>query len=657
MPETPELVRLDPWLEPYTAEIQRRISRFETWEKELQSDPSITRWHEKVGLFYNKKEKSWTLREWAPAAQSLSLIADFNAWDRSATPLMKSSDGFWEVTVPSKALKHKDIYKLHVVGANGAATDRIPSTAQRTVQDEETNDFAAQVWKPRGKYKWQNTFTSPTDSSPIIYEAHVGMSGEEERVHTYREFADEVIPRIAKGNYNTIQLMAVAEHPYYGSFGYHVSNFFAPTSRFGTPDDLKYLIDTAHGHGLVVLMDIVHSHSVKNTAEGLNDFDGSASQYFRAEHPQWDSMVFDYGKHEVRSFLLSNVRYWLEEFHFDGFRFDGITSMLYYHFGLGSFDHYDKYFKDGVDEEAILYLQLANSLIKEITPEGLIIAEDMSGMPGLCRPISEGGLGFSHRLAMGIPDYWIKLLKHQKDEEWDLEATFNVLNNRRFGEASISYVESHDQALVGDKTTAFWLMDKDMYFDMSIESKNPVIDRGIALHKMIRLITAAAGGEGYLTFIGNEFGHPEWVDFPREGNEWSYKHCRRLWSLPDNKKLRYKHLQNFDQALTKFLETSKVLPALPAKMIHHHGTDRVIAFERNNHIFIFNFSADQAFTDYGIPVEGEKDYKVALSTDQKKFGGFTRIDTKIDYPVSEGRIHLYLPPRTAIVLRPKKGGA
>jgi 1,4-alpha-glucan branching enzyme len=416
------------------------------------------------------------------------------------------------------------------------------------IQDPITHDFSGQLWFPENPFHWTDDHFNASRQSrqPIIYESHVGMAQEAEKVGSYVEFADKILPRIQDGGYNAIQMMAIMEHPYYGSFGYHVSNFFCPSSRFGTPEELKYLINKAHEMGIAVIMDIVHSHAVKNLSEGLNEFDGTDSQYFhpgpRGYHEGWDSKIFDYGKWEVKKFLLSNTLYWLEEFHFDGYRFDGVTSMLYFHHGSTSFDHYDKYFREGVDWDAVTYLQLANEVVHRYKPEAVSIAEDVSGIPGLCRRPDEGGIGFDFRLAMGIPDYWIKILKEKSDEDWNVYEMWEVLNNRRYKEKTIAYAESHDQALVGDKTIAFWLMDKEMYYHMQVTDQNIVIDRGIALHKLLRLFTISLGGEGYLNFMGNEFGHPEWVDFPRLGNNWSHQYARRQWSLADNKDLKYKYL-------------------------------------------------------------------------------------------------------------------
>jgi 1,4-alpha-glucan branching enzyme len=452
--------------------------------------------------------------------------------------------------------------------------------------------------------------------------------------------------------------MAVMEHPYYGSFGYHISNFFAPSSRFGTPEDLKYLVDRAHNLGITAIMDIVHSHAVKNLAEGLNEFDGTDGQYFhaggRGYHEGWDSKLFDYGKWEVKKFLLSNVRYWLEEFHFDGYRFDGITSMLYFNHGHTSFDHYDKYFKDGVDWDAVTYMQLANEVIHGFKKNTISIAEDVSGMPGLCRGVEEGGFGFDFRLGMGIPDYWIKILKEKTDEEWNIHEMWNVLSNRRYKEKTIAYAESHDQALVGDKSIAFRLMDKEMYYHMKVEDQNMIVDRGIALHKLLRLITISLGGEGYLAFIGNEFGHPEWVDFPREGNNWSHQHARRQWSLADNQELKYKYMLNFDKAMIAIIKENNILSAATARQTQMDTNNQVMIFEKNNLIFIFNFSPGNSIFGYKFWVPEKGVYQIILNSDKKEFGGFDRVDDTLEYATdADQRLSVYLTNRTGLVMKRK----
>lgn len=647
--EVPGLVKIDPWLAPYVRMIRDRTARFEERLAEFGSLLDFATSHQRLGL--HREGDFWVFREWAPRAKALFLTGDFCDWSRVEYPLRRSPGlGIWEVRIPGQAIKHGDLYKIHIVGANGAH-DRIPSHATYVVQDEETKVFSAQV-QDAPAYEWRNEAPGAV-KIPKIYEAHVGMATEEFRVGTYREFADDVLPRLARLEYNVVQLMAIAEHPYYGSFGYHVANYFAPSSRCGPAEDLKYLIDTAHGMGIAVLMDIVHSHSVKNFAEGLSSFDGEEGLYFHErDHPQWDSRLFDYGRIEVCRFLLSNVAYWMTEFRFDGFRFDGVTSMLYHHHGNIAFDHYDKYFLDGVEWDAVTYLQLANKLIHEINPNALSIAEDMSGMPGLCRPLSEGGVGFDFRLAMGIPDYWIKLLKHTTDEDWNLDEIYHTLTDRRYGEKAIAYTESHDQALVGDKTLAFWLMDAAMYHNMRKSDDNAVVDRGMALHKILRLMTLVLGGEGYLTFMGNEFGHPEWVDFPREGNEWSYQYARRQWSLVDHPDLKYRELEAFDGAMMKVAD--KVLGTPGAKMLNLDQQNLCLQFERGDLVFAVNLSPSNSVVDYEFPVHSESVYRLILSSDDPEFGGHDRTDSSIDYPTVAGRLKIYLPCRTILVFERKE---
>lgn len=661
-----QLIADDPWLEPYKSDIEGRLRYYSDRrgdiEKRYKKLISFASAYEKLGFNFNKKKKTWTYREWAPGAHALTLIGSFDDWGKGL-PMEKNKRGIWEVDIPTTVtFGHGTMVKVRVSGKDGVTRDRIPAFITYAVQDAETHDFCGQIWSQEKTFRWTDkSFDISQIHQPIIYEAHVGMAQEKEGVGTYREFADQILPRVKNLGFNCIQLMAIKEHPYYGSFGYHVSNFFAPSSRFGTPDDLKYLINKAHKMGIAVIMDAVYSHAVKNIAEGLNKFDGTDYQYFHAGgkgyHNAWDSKLFDYGKEEVLQFLLSNIHYWMKEFHFDGFRFDGVTSMLYEHHGDHvDFDHYDKYFKHQIASDAILFLQLANDLIHEIKREAITIAEDMSGMPGISRTVKDGGIGFDYRLGMGIPDYWIKLLKHKLDEEWDIHEIWDVLTNRRYKEKTIAYTESHDQALVGDKTLAFWLMDQEMYWHMSRDDSSIVIDRGIALLKMIRLITATLGGEGYMNFIGNEFGHPEWVDFPREGNDWSYKYARRQWSLVDNPGLKYQYLNAFEADMVKLLDQYNIPAAYPAQQLNMDTDNKVIIFERNNLIFLFNFHHEHSIPEYAFIVPNAGRYKAILISDHQQYGGHHRIDPDVEYHTQEreagaAELKVYLTNRTALVLQ------
>ncbi|HIS53168.1 MAG TPA: alpha amylase C-terminal domain-containing protein [Candidatus Onthomonas avicola] len=602
----------------------------------------------------------WVYREWAPNAYQLYLTGDFNNWDWTSHPLHRLQNGDWELFLEGEDTLWDGCKVKTIVDANMQRTEHIPLYARRVVQDKKTVQWCAEVVDDRKSFDWTDQdFTFGRGDSLFIYEAHVGMAQEEGKVGTYREFAKNILPRIKKAGYNAVQLMAIMEHPYYGSFGYQVSSFYAASSWFGKPEDLKYLINQAHKLGLRVLLDVVHSHAVKNTAEGINMFDGTTWQFFhdgpKGDHPAWDTKCFNYGKDEVLHFLLSNLKFWMTEYHFDGFRFDGVTSMLYHDHGLGSdFDDNHKYFSMNTHVEAITYLQLANELIRQVKPNAITIAEDMSGMPGMCLPIQDGGIGFDYRLGMGLPDMWIRTVKEKQDEFWDLQGMWGSMCLRRPGEKTVAYVESHDQALVGDKTIIFRLADANMYTDMDKAVHNPVIDRAIALHKMIRLLTLGGGGEAYLNFMGNEFGHPEWIDFPREGNGWSFHYCRRQWSLRDNGYLKYQWLGDFDRDMILLAKRRDLFQQWMADLELLRENDKLIAFYRKGLLVAFNFNPTESYTNVLVPVPANADYTVALCTDDAKYGGQDRIE-HITYPVKvfDGQcfIELYLPARTAVVLK------
>ena len=666
------IVKNDSYLVPFNEAICGRHNHAVERIKELTFEGKQTLSDFANGYNYyglHKTNGKWIFREWVPNATNLYLIGDFNNWERSREYQCKRIEGTagdWELILDEDKIHHGDLFKMYVFW-NGGEGERIPAWAQRVVQDEGTKIFSAQVWFPEEEYQWKHKTFKPNRAPLLIYECHIGMGQDAEKVGTYIEFRKNVLPRIVDEGYNAIQIMAIQEHPYYGSFGYHVSSFFAPSSRFGTPEELKELIDEAHSNGLAVIMDIVHSHAVKNEIEGLGNLAGDPNQYFypgeRHEHPAWDSLCFDYGKNEVLHFLLSNCKFWLEEYHFDGFRFDGVTSMLYYSHGLGeAFCNYADYFNGHQDDNAICYLTLANCLIHEVNSHAITIAEEVSGMPGLAAKFKDGGYGFDYRMAMNIPDYWIKTIKELPDEEWKPSSIFWEVKNRRSDERTISYCESHDQALVGDKTIIFRLIDADMYWHFKKGDENDRVRRGIALHKMIRLVTAGTINGGYLNFMGNEFGHPEWIDFPREGNGWSYKYARRQWNLVDNKELRYHYLGDFDKKMLEVIKSEPHFNDTPLKEVWHNDTDQILAFSRNQLIFVFNFSPTRSFSDYGFLVPNGT-YNVVLNTDSWEYGGFGFVDENVKHitladPLYEkdgkGWLKLYIPARSALVLRKKK---
>ena len=662
-----KIIENDPWLTPYTGAIEGRHDHALWRESQLTGGKKSLKDFASGYLYYGlqRTDSGWVFREWAPNATDIYLIGDFSGWEEQERFRLKriNDAGDWEVRIPFGMIGHGQHYKMRVKW-NGGQGDRIPAWCRRVVQDPDSKIFSAQVWDPDKPYSFRKTAFKPKQDPLLIYECHVGMSQEREAVGTYVEFKDNVLPRVKAAGYNCIQVMAIQEHPYYGSFGYHVSSFFAPSSRFGTPEELKELIDAAHGMGISVIMDLVHSHSVKNEDEGLGNLAGDPNQYFlpgdRHEHSAWGSLCFDYGKDQVLHYLLSNCKYWMDEFRFDGFRFDGVTSMLYYSHGLGeAFCNYDDYFNGHQDDDAICYLMLANRLIHQFNPDAITIAEEVSGMPGLAAPFEDGGFGFDYRLAMNIPDYWIKTIKERKDEDWSMAGIFWEVTNRRKDEKTISYVESHDQALVGDKTIIFRLIDADMYWHFTKDGGNDVTSRGIALHKMIRLVTAAAINGGYLNFMGNEFGHPEWIDFPRQGNGWSHKYARRQWSLVDNRQLAYCWLGDFDRAMIKLLGSVRNYQNKDVVEYWHNDGDQVLAFGRGDLVFVFNFNPTRSFSDYGFLVP-KGSYKTVLDSDSIEFGGYGRVDDNLEHftlmdplyrKTRKEWLKLYLPARSAIVLK------
>ena len=660
-----KIYQTDPWLEPFKGAIDARHERILADKRKLAGDrplSEVSNNHLYYGLHRDGDE--WVIREWAPSASRIYLIGEFNNWKRTPDYMLQpAGQGNWELRIPGPFLGHGTLYKLWIEWPGGGG-ERIPAYATRVVQDSETKLFCAQVWNPKEKYQWKHRNPGPRPH-PFIYECHIGMSGEKEGVSTFDEFRVNVLPRVKRLGYDVLQIMALQEHPYYGSFGYQVSSFFALSSRFGTPEEFKRLVDEAHAAGIAVIMDIVHSHAVGNELEGLGKLDGSDDLYFypgdAGHHPAWGTRCFDYGKDEVKYFLLSNCKYWMEEYHIDGFRFDGVTSMLYWNHGLGiDFGSYDVYFNSGVDENAVSYLGLANMLIHELNPKAITIAEDVSGMAGLAAPFAAGGVGFDFRMAMGIADHWIKWIKELSDEQWTPGMIWWELTNKRADEKTVSYAECHDQALVGDKTIIFRLIDKEMYFSMRKDQPNMLVDRGIALHKLIRLSTAATCGGGYLDFMGNEFGHPEWIDFPREGNGWSFKHARRLWSIADDPELRFHGLEEFDVAMVHLLKKERCLNGAPELLVADEQK-QILIFRRENCIFALNFNPQGSFQDYGFSAPAGEFEKV-FDSDEERFGGFGRLpkdEKHVALPKQspngnqayDHTLFLYLPSRTAIVLK------
>ncbi|MBE5782031.1 MAG: 1,4-alpha-glucan-branching enzyme [Clostridiales bacterium] len=660
-----KLLQLDPGLSPYAKEVRLHLERYNQRRRQLGAKKKLTEICN--GYLYfgiHRTETGWVYREWLPGADAAWFTGDFNGWEKYSHPMKRIENGVWEIHLPGKdALSHGQHVKL-IVGRKGSAFERVPAYIRQTDMDESNYKLCGRVWAPDQPFEWTDSdwYGKKGVKSPLIYEAHIGMAQEHGKVGSYREFADATLPWIHQAGYNAIQLMAIQEHPYYASFGYQVTNYFAPSYRFGEPEDLKYLINKAHGMGIAVILDVVHSHACPNEGEGLHNQDGTEDQYFltgkRGWHPAWKTRLFDYGKTEVLHFLLSNLKYWQDEFHFDGFRFDGVTSMLYEDHALGTaFTGYAQYFSLNTNVDARVYLMLANELIHSNNKKAIVIAEDMSGMPGMCLPLASAGLGCDYRLAMGTPDRWIRLIKEQRYEDWDIMGLWHELTGGRPGEKSVGYCESHDQALVGDKTIMFRLADAEMYTGMHKDYHSPTMDSAIDLHKLIRLLTLATAGNGYLNFMGNEFGHPEWIDFPREGNGWSHHYARRQWSLVHNPQLKYEWLAHFDRDMVHLAEGKKLLCRGKPESLWLDQEKKLILFERAGLIFVFNFhptwSQDDVFVSARVTGKGK--YRVIFSSDDIAFGGQNRISKEQIYKTQEQAaglgFRIYAPCRTAMILK------
>lgn len=584
----------------------------------------------------------WLHREWAPAALAVSLVGDFNGWDASAHPCARDGDGVFEVFVREPALRVGSRYKLalRVRAADGGEelVMRMPAWARCTQQDRETGEFCALVPADLLAFAWRHP-RPPPRAAPRVYEAHVGISSAEPTIAGWTHFRQRVLPRLVRLGYDALLLIGVLEHGFYGSFGYQVTSFFAPSSRFGSPHELQQLVDAAHGYGLLVLFELVHSHASANTREGL-----SALDYFAEGelgwHAEWGTRMFDYTRLEVLRFLLSQVAWFAEAYRVDGFRFDAVSAAIYQHRSLGGrgkFDSgYAEYFGEGadVDVAALVYFQLVNHMTHELVrPPLLTIAEEHSGLPGLCAAVSELGVGFDFRQAMGVPPLWERLLSAPPSARMGMAELVTVHCRRRDEERRLAYCECHDQSFVGGKSLAFRLMGASMYEHMScIGAAPPEVERGMALHAMSRLLTLSLGGEAYLNFIGNEFGHPEWIDFPREGNGHSMHMARRRWDLADNPLLRYSQLQAFDASMHALQAERQWLRA-PAPRGLAEGDcwcceqRQSIWFGRGGLLFVFNFHPLDAATVVAPLCDGDAALappRRLLESDDPRFGGRDR---------------------------------
>ncbi len=605
------------------------------------------------------------LREWMPAATALWLATDrlkFQRWAKYAFRRV-TPEGLWELDVPEEELPHGAYMELRVLPDAAGASDgrpqrRVPAFARWVEQDAQVPEqWCARVWDPATPYTFRHDDHPRNLEFPRIYEAHVGIAQPyvgrtQHSVGSYAAFARDILPRIRDAGYTVVQLMGIPEHPLYKSFGYQVSNYFAPSSRFGLPDDFKALVDEAHRLGLAILLDITHSHAAPNTEQGIARYDASA-YFFADKDNQWGTLSFDYGKEMTRRFLLSNCRWWMEEFHVDGFRFDAVGNMIYRDHGFGDdFSHVGRcfYTADGsnrVDEDGVLYLELANTLIHELKPQSLTVAEEFSGMPGMTSPTRDAGLGFDYRFAMGIPDFWGKFIKEGRP----IGTLWHEMTNHRRYERTISYVACHDQCINGKDAMIWRLIGDEMHTHMSRFTDSWNTSRGLALYKLMRLATLTTAAHGYLNFMGDEFGHPEWIDGE------AYAH--RQWHLTERDDLKYADLAAFDRdCLLHIVRRHPEQFREQVRLRHLDEEDRILAFERGRLFCAFNFHELRSRPSLEVWTTPGK-YVETLSTDEDRYAGHSNL-TVTEPPVehfsdpasgaTEQRITLYLPPLTALVL-------
>jgi len=654
----------DAELMEYEGFFSRRVDLFTREIQRLRSEwgslAAYAGLHRELGMHKVERDGRlyWRCREWAPAAHSVYLATDRVNFERSYPYRFARTDDpmLWELFVPAEELPHGTYYELHMASSRtGRHVTRVPAFAVWVEQNRDNeNQWCARVWDPPEAFAFRRP-RPQRPSFPRIYEAHVGIAQsalgkKPKQFGTYRHFAEKVLPRIKKGGYTTVQLMGIPEHPLYKSFGYQVSGYFAPSSRFGTPDDFKYLVDEAHRLELGVILDITHSHACPNTEQGLARYDTSR-YFFRDLKTQWDTVSFDYSQERTRRFLLSNCRYWLEEFNIDGFRFDAVGNMIYLDHGLDDdFSHVGRCFygKDGqnrLDENGVLYLSLANTLVHELAPHAITLAEEFSGAPGMSCSPDNAGLGFDYRFAMGLPDFWAKFI----EEGRTMGQMWHELTNRRHYDKTISYTECHDQCINGDDAFIWRMIKDDMYTHMSVFSDSWKCSRGVALHKLMRFITLGSAGQGWLNFMGNEFGHPEWID--------AEDYAHRQWHLAETTHLKYSKLDAFDRNLLRLVREYPEQFQRGPRFRYIHEEERILAFERGTLLFVFNFHELQAQKHLDLMVTPGK-YTEIFSSDELAYAGHGNLSTRTPGEhfsdaasgVLEQRITLYVPPLAGLAL-------
>lgn len=555
----------------------------------------------------------WRFRVWAPNAKSVSVCGDFNGWDRFKNPMHPIGGGIWETEIAG--LKNYDVYKFSVEGADGEihmkADPYCPHTETPPGNASKLFDISGFGWTD-GAYLAAQNGRDRVAEPMNIYEVHLGSWAryEDGNPLSYRDLADKLVSYVKDMGYTHVELMPVTEHPLEMSWGYQVGDFFAPTSRFGTPHDFMYLVDRFHAAGIGVILDLVLSHFPKDEF-GLYRFDGTAAYEYsdplKAEHKTWGTMVFDYGKGAVRSFLISCAAYWIEYYHIDGLRLDAVASMLYLDYDRRGGEWRPNKYGGNYNLEAISFLQDMNRTVLSRFPRAFTVAEESTAFPMVTMPPSSGGLGFNFKWNMG----WMNdVLDYVKTDPFFRKGNHNKLT---FG---ISYAFSENYILP-------FSHDEVVHGKCSMLSKLPgdYQSKFMALKALYAYQYAHPGKK--LNFMGNEIA---------QFIEWNYE--RPLdWFLLDYDS--HKGVQNF---VRKLNEIYVKYPALYEQDNSYDGfkwivvddnVQNVVAFYReakngDRVVAIINFSeVTRKNYTFGVPDKGY--YHVIVNSNEPEFAGKTEL--------------------------------
>ena len=593
-------------------------------------------------------EDKYVFRVWAPHAAAIYVVGDFNGWNEEASPMGKLNDaGVWEAYVDN--VKDFDAYKFLIYTSDG---QKLYKADPYAFHAETRPGTASKIFN--SNYKWRDKAwlkkrkeTSVYKSPVNIYEVHLGSWRiyEDGNTLSYRDMAAQLVKYAKDMGYTHIEVMPVAEHPFDGSWGYQVTGYFAPTSRYGTPDDFKFLVDECHRAGLGIIVDWVPAHFPKD-AHGLANFDGDACYEYadvkKGEHLQWGTKIFDYGRNEVQSFLISNACFWFDEYHVDGLRVDAVASMLYLDYGRehGQWVPNEKGGNENL--EAVAFMKLLNETVFREHGDVMMLAEESTSWPMVSKPVFMGGLGYNFKWNMG----WMNdILRY-----FSLDGIFRKYNHDlitfsffyAFSENFVLPI-SHDEVVHGKG---------------SLINKMPgdYNDKFAGVRAFLGYMYAHPGKK--LLFMGSEFG---------QFIEWDYKKGLD-WLLLDYDMHRL--LQGYTAALNKFYKKNAPLWQIDYSwegfswIVSDDNANSVIAFVRSDEnnekiIAICNFTPVLR-EDYKIGVPAADGYEVAFNSDDIKYGG-TGEKIKKSYRLKPGAMHGYdnyievkLPPMSTIYLKQKK---